>query len=158
MKFINFRNILIILLLFIGALPSYGQLIGRIVNDKQHPITNATILIEGTKLGTSSDSLGNFEIEQPTSDQMTLIVSAVGFQTAKKEITASEKESVIIQLLTDNLNLNEVVVSASRYGMERKKAPVIVNVLSPKLFNATQSVAMSETLNYQPGVRVENNC
>ena len=158
MKFINFRNSLIILLLFVGARPSYAQLAGRIVNDKQNPIANATILIEGTKLGTSSDSLGNFEIQKTAAQQMTLIVSAVGFQTGKKEVAVTAKDSVIVQLLTDNLNLNEVVVSASRYGMERKKAPVIVNVLSPKLFNATQSVAMSETLNYQPGVRVENNC
>src|SRR5690606_31952716 len=61
-------------------------------------------------------------------------------------------------LREDNLNLNEVVVSATRYGVDRKEAPVIVNVISPKIFNATQSVAMSETLNYQPGVRVETNC
>jgi len=158
MKLLNFRNFLIILLLCVGALPSYAQIVGQIVNDKQKPIANATIVIEGTKIGTSSDSLGHFEIQNAPSQQKTLIVSAVGFQTGKKQLLAAENESVIIQLLTDNLNLNEVVVSASRYGMERRKAPVIVNVLSPKLFNATQSVAMSETLNYQPGVRVENNC
>src|SRR5690606_22352916 len=58
----------------------------------------------------------------------------------------------------DNLNINEVVVSATRYGLDRREAPVVVNILGPKLFNATQSVAMSETLAYQPGVRVENNC
>src|SRR5690606_18508471 len=46
----------------------------------------------------------------------------------------------------------------ARYGMERKKAPVIVSVLTPKVCTAPQSVAMSETLNYQPGVRVEKNC
>lgn len=158
MKLLNFRNFLIILLLCVGALPSYAQIVGRIVNDKQKPIANATIVIEGTKIGTSSDSLGHFEIQNTPNHQTTLIVTAVGFQTGKKQLLATENESVIIQLLTDNLNLNEVVVSASRYGMERRKAPVIVNVLSPKLFNATQSVAMSETLNYQPGVRVENNC
>uniref|UniRef100_UPI0026ED2FAD TonB-dependent receptor plug domain-containing protein n=1 Tax=Mesonia mobilis TaxID=369791 RepID=UPI0026ED2FAD len=39
-----------------------------------------------------------------------------------------------------------------------KKTPVVVNVLSPKLFNATQSIAVAESLNYQPGVRVETNC
>src|SRR5690606_1245661 len=61
-------------------------------------------------------------------------------------------------MLTDNLSLNEVVVSATRYGVDRKKAPVIVNVISPKIFNATQSVSMSESLNFQPGVRVETNC
>src|SRR5690606_3335822 len=77
----------------------------------------------------------------------------------KTTLTSEQQiQPIHIRLLEDNLNLNEVVVSATRYGLDRREAPVVVNVLGPKLFNATQSVAMSETLAYQPGVRVENNC
>lgn len=63
-----------------------------------------------------------------------------------------------IHLSEDRLGLNEVVVIATRYGVSRKGAPVIVNVISQRIFNATQSIAMSESLNFQPGVRLETNC
>lgn len=152
------RSFLIIICLGLGFKASYSQISGRVITDKQEPIANATILLEGTKIGTSTDSLGYFELDNKNQGSKSISVRAVGFQNAKKAIQPGAHESLNIILYEDNLNLNEVVVSASRYGMERKKAPVIVNVLSPKLFTATQSVAMSETLNYQPGVRVENNC
>src|SRR5690606_11967530 len=157
MKLFLLRNFLIIICLGLGKQAVYAQISGRVINDKQQAIPNATILLDGTKVGTSTDSLGYFELDTKGQSSKSLSVRAVGYQNAKKQFNANESGLNIV-LHEDNLNLNEVVVSASRYGMERKKAPVIVNVLSPKLFTATQSVAMSETLNYQPGVRVENNC
>lgn len=159
MTFLYNKYILCLFLFWIGQQTIYAQIKGQVINDKKNPIANATVQIEGTQIGTSTDTLGNFEIDINGLKKVTLTVRAVGFQPLKKQILADQFDHFqTLSLHEDNLNLHEVVVSASRYGMERKKAPVIVNVLSPKLFNATQSVAMSETLNYQPGVRVENNC
>ena len=63
-----------------------------------------------------------------------------------------------IQMEEDALGLDQVVISATRNRIDLKNSPVIVNVLNSKLFNATQSVSVAETLNFQPGVRVETNC
>ena len=159
MKLHFIRVTLIIICLFMGGEFAMAQIQGHVVNDKKEPIANATVQLEGTKVGTSTDSLGYFNLDLHGQQAKNLSIRAVGYQPLRKGMQdINPQESLEIMLYEDNLNLNEVVVSASRYGMERKKAPVIVNVLSPKLFNATQSVAMSETLNYQPGVRVENNC
>ena len=159
MKLHFIRVTLIIICLFTGGEFAMAQIQGHVVNDKKEPIANATVQLEGTKVGTSTDSLGYFNLDLHGQQAKNLSIRAVGYQPLRKGMQdINPQESLEIMLYEDNLNLNEVVVSASRYGMERKKAPVIVNVLSPKLFNATQSVAMSETLNYQPGVRVENNC
>src|SRR5690606_3111313 len=160
MPFFTFRNFLNTLcLLILCTYVVKGQIQGRVINDKQLPIANATVSIKDHNLGTSTDEFGYFTLPDPGPDYGDLVVSAVGYQPHRTTLSdSSDLQSLQIILAEDNLNLNEIVVSASRYGMERKKAPVIVNVLSPKLFTATQSVAMSETLNYQPGVRVENNC
>jgi outer membrane receptor for ferrienterochelin and colicins len=61
-------------------------------------------------------------------------------------------------LIEDLFGLDEVVVSATRNRVNKKEAPIIVNTLGSKLINATQALAVSESLNYSPGVRVENNC
>ena len=58
----------------------------------------------------------------------------------------------------DLIGLNEVVVTANRNETNRQEAPVIVNVISPKIFQAANAVCLSEGLSYQPGLRVENNC
>lgn len=132
---------------------------GQVLNQKLEPIAQASISVEGSDRGTSTDNQGYFLLENLKEQTGTVAISAIGYQTQKKKLLAADwKQPQSFTLIADLLNLHEVVVSATRYGQSRKEAAVIVNVLSPKLFNATQSVAMSETLNYQPGVRLETNC
>ena len=58
----------------------------------------------------------------------------------------------------DALDLNEVVVSGTRYAYDRSEAPIVVDVIKPKLLQATQSISLADGLSYVPGVRVETNC
>ena len=150
------------LLAFIYILPlaifAQTTLKGKVTSPDGSPVLQATVLLEGTGKATSTDQEGSFTLSDIPRGKVTLTTRAVGYQTNKQALERLPDSTIHIVLLEDNLNLNEVVVSATRYGLNRREAPVVVNVLGPKLFNATQSVAMSETLNYQPGVRVENNC
>lgn len=150
--------IIALLYIFPVALSAQSSLQGKVTTLSGTPITQATVAIEGSGNAISTDENGEFTLAMPRSENATLVVRAIGYQTTRHALENSNNSPLHILLQEDNLNLNEVVVSATRYGLDRREAPVIVNVLSPKLFNATQSVAMSETLNYQPGVRVENNC
>jgi len=87
-------------------------------------------------------------------------VKAVGYRTHTVAINLQQDQRVAleIEVMEDLLNLEEVVVSGTRYQYDRGNAPVVVNVLDNKLLKATQSIALSEGLSYQPGVRVETNC
>lgn len=137
-----------------------GKISGLITDHRGEPIAGATITLERTATGTVTDEEGQFTLSQIPVGKYTMEIKAIGYQSIRKnlELTATKSLHVEETLHTDNLSMSEVVVSATRYGVSRKEAPVIVNVISPKIFNATQSVAMSETLNFQPGVRVETNC
>ncbi|WP_299128603.1 TonB-dependent receptor [uncultured Winogradskyella sp.] len=64
----------------------------------------------------------------------------------------------VLSMPLGEYQLDEVVVSATRNRVNKKEAPIIVNTLGEKLIKATQAIAVSESLNYSPGVRVENNC
>lgn len=149
--------ILTFLLLPILSFAQHKTVQGFVVDHTQTPIEHTSVIIEGTTLGTTTDDKGHFTLEIPSDNKAPLVFRAIGYLPTTHKLTNTDGK-LLIELKEDNLNISEVVVSATRYGVERRKAPVIVNVLSPKLFRATQSVAMSETLNYQPGVRVENNC
>ncbi|WP_282086369.1 TonB-dependent receptor [Aquimarina algiphila] len=138
-----------------------GSLKGSITsNNKQLPF--ATIEVFNTSFRTSSSSNGEgfYEVKNIPAGNFTVKVSLLGFQTSKEEVAIIPGESTIkkIELEEDRLNLDQIVISATRNRVNRKKAPVVVNVLNPQLLNATQSISLSDGLNYSPGVRVENNC
>ena len=74
------------------------------------------------------------------------------------EIVADRTAEVNFSLNEEALAVEEVVVSASRTETNRKFSPTIVSVASTKLFESTASSNLAETMNFQSGLRVENNC
>jgi len=136
-----------------------GMLTGK-VDDGEQPLPYTTVQLEGSEIATLTDESGLFVMENVPAGSLTLMVRQVGFQpvTYRVHLDQDERKNVKISLREDLLNLNEVVVSGTRYELSRKESPVVVNILSPRMLNATQSMALSEGLHYQPGVRVENNC
>ena len=56
------------------------------------------------------------------------------------------------------IGLDEVVVSANKNEVKRCDAPVVVNVIGARLFETVSSPDLAKSLNYQSGLRVENNC
>ncbi|WP_031426962.1 TonB-dependent receptor [Flavimarina sp. Hel_I_48] len=157
----KFRKLLFILTFSVfGGVFSQKQPIlkGQVVNSGQ-AVPFASIQISGSDQGVAADQEGNFELAL-SQEKFTLLIQAVGFKSLKKELNQKELGDGRLQfdLVEDLLGLEEVVISATRNRLSKKKAPVIVNVLAPKLFRATQSISLADGLNYQPGVRVETNC
>ncbi|NQZ79363.1 MAG: TonB-dependent receptor, partial [Ekhidna sp.] len=119
----------------------------------------ATVGLENTKYGAITDIEGNFKIENIPVGSYRLKVSSVGFRSHTQVIEVKSSKLEIDVLLTEDLlNLETVVVSGTRSEQDRTESPVVVGILNNKIFNATQSIAISDGLNFQPGVRVETNC
>ena len=54
--------------------------------------------------------------------------------------------------------LDQVVVTGSKSEQKRRNSPVLVGVLNNQLFNLVSARSLADGLNFQPGVRVENDC
>ena len=123
-------------------------------------IPYATVLIVGTDKGTMSNEAGQFQFKGLAEGTYVLRVSAVGYRTLEKKIVVGGEYMAVahFQLEEENFMVDEVVVSASRSEMSRRDAPVVVNVLSPILFETVNSTDLAKSLNFQSGLRVENNC
>ena len=119
-----------------------------------------TILLKGTNIGTATDETGHFFLKNLPEGKYTLRVQGVGYKSAEKEIVIvkGKTQEVNFEISEDAVLLDGAVVTANRNETDRREAPVIVNVLSPKVFENTNSVCLSQGLNFQPGLRVENNC
>lgn len=127
-------------------------------NDKSLSFINVTV--EGTTLGAYTDVSGYYHIHDVPTGEITLIASAIGYKTKQQTITISEGSSteVNFELNEDVLGLDEIVVSSERNKLNRSESALIVNSISSREFNASQSVNMGEAINFVTGLQLETNC
>jgi Ca-activated chloride channel homolog len=90
-------------------------LTGKVTDDKGMPVAGASVFIKGSNTGTATDSAGNFRLEVNGTER--LVISAVNFIT--QEIQVGNHNTLSVALLSSNVQLDEVVVTA--YGVQRKK-------------------------------------
>lgn len=131
-----------------------------IVKGTEESIPFATIMILGTNRGAVSNEEGQFEFRKLAAGKYTLRVQVMGYKTQEKTITVSAEATSVVhfQMEEESFMTDEVVVSANRNEVSRKAAPVVVNVMSAKLFETVNSTDLAKSLNFQSGLRVENNC
>lgn len=120
----------------------------------------ATVQIVGHSGGTVSDEKGQFVFRNLPAGKYTLRVQAMGYKPLEKIVTVGNAVTpdMYFSLEEESFMTDEVVVSANRNEVSRKMAPVVVNVMSTKLFETVNSTDLAKTLNFQSGLRVENNC
>jgi len=134
---------------------------GHVINksSKEH-IPYINVSIKGTTIGIATDATGHYFLRNLPVGKFSIVVSGVGYKSEEKEITLVLGKTIEVnfEMEEDQIQLESVVVSANRNEVNRKEAPTIVNIISPKLFENTNSVCLAQGLNFQPGLRVEANC
>ena len=136
-----------------------ANITGHVVSGGEH-IPYAGVFVKGTTIGTVTDETGHYKLVNLPVGEVTVVAKVVGYKSEERKITteADKTKEIKFALEEDVLNLEEVVVSADRSEQKRTKAPVIVNTISPEIFQTSQSVTLGEGLNFTPGLRLENNC
>ena len=134
---------------------------GHVIDAKtQEHLPYVSVTLKGTMVGIVTDATGHYFLKDLPIGEFTLTASYAGYKTAKKKvkIEAHKTLEVNFELEEEILSLNEVVVSATRNETRKQEAGIIVNVLSTKLFETVASANLAESVCFQPGLRVENNC
>ncbi len=90
---------------------------GQVKDPNGNPIAGASVLVQGTSVGTVTNEAGNFTINVPGNNRV-LIVSAVGMATQRVNIGA--ETNVEISLLASEQALQEVVVTG--YGTQQRRS------------------------------------
>ena len=119
-----------------------------------------TITLRGTTVGASTDATGHYFLKNLPEGNYIIVASAIGYKTVEKQLKLLKGKTIEVnfEMEEDAIMLDNVVVSANRNETKRRETPNIVNVLSSKLFETTNSVCLAQGLNFQPGLRVETNC
>lgn len=138
-----------------------ANIYGHVVDAKtgEH-VPYAIIHVKGTTIATTTDMTGHFFLKNLPEGTFTIEAKYMGYTTMSKMVTTKKNTSkeLNFNLSPSDLSLDEVVVSANRSETKRRMAPNLVNVINGKVFDITQSTCLAQGLNFQPGVRTEDNC
>lgn len=138
-----------------------ANIYGHVVDAKSgEHVPYAIIHVKGTTIATTTDMTGHFFLKNLPEGTFTIEAKYMGYTTMSKMVTTKKNTSkeLNFNLSPSDLSLDEVVVSANRSETKRRMAPNLVNVINDKVFDITQSTCLAQGLNFQPGVRTEDNC
>lgn len=134
---------------------------GHVIDKKtQEHITYINIALKGTTIGTMTDGTGHYSLKNLPAGKFTVVVAGVGYARAEKEVNIEPNKSITLnfEVEEESIVMDEVVVSSNRNEISRKEAATVVGVISPKMFEMTNSSNLAQGLNFQSGLRVESSC
>ena len=138
-----------------------ANVVGHVIDkSSDEHIPYATIRLVGTSYGTMTDATGHYFLKNIPEGKYVIEASYIGFLSQRYDVYIKDNKTVEVnfELKEDVMQLEQVVVTGNKGEVKRRNSSTLVNVLNAKTFDIVSACSLADGLNYQPGVRVENNC
>ena len=113
---------------------------GRITDGKGDPLQWATVLVEGTTYGTTTDENGNFKVNVPAGERVTVLYSFLGYKPIRKVYEINKNTTgVKIILHEDASQLDEVVVTGYQVLDKRSLTSAVSSVKAEDILRSDVS-------------------
>ncbi|MEM1055487.1 MAG: TonB-dependent receptor [Bacteroidota bacterium] len=149
---------LLLLSLLLAASASAQTLEGTVTSTGE-PVPFATVLVEGTARGTAADAEGRYRLGTEAGD-LTIVVSGVGYETVRREVTVPENETVRldVELEAATLDAGAVVVTGTLEQMAVRDSPVKVDVVPAAFLQTTPSANVMDAVERVNGLYQQIDC
>ncbi len=145
-------SILLGLLLAVGTANAQTSISGNVVDKNGQAVPFATIYLDETFEGTSTDVSGSFQIRPAAPGTYTLVVSAVSYQTNKQRIELQATPvTVTVTLAETEMELNPVTISAGAFEASAKAKATMLDPLDI-VMNAGAEGDIYKAIETLPGV------
>ena len=149
------RKLVSLLLMFVGLQYAAAQQLnvkGTVTDPSGEPVIGASVIVEGTKTGTSTDIDGNFTVSADAKGK--LRISYIGYET--QNVAVNGRTDIKVVLKENSAVLDEVVVIG--YGtMDKKELTSAISHVSEKDFLSVSSLDPSMMIQGKvPGVSITN--
>ncbi|WP_276132704.1 TonB-dependent receptor [Polluticoccus soli] len=112
--------------LSVTATNAQSVISGRVVDQKNVPVRNASIYLDNTIDGATSDSTGAFSFTTEEKGAQTLVASEVGHENAGLPITVNgDVKDIVLKMKEAPKKLDEVVVTAGSFEASDKGKTVL---------------------------------
>ena len=148
----KFTRICTSLLLFLAfTFTAFAQQVsGTVTDENSVPLPGATVVVQGTSVGVTTDFDGNYSIEASNGD--TLVFSFVGYATQSVAVGSSSTVNVTMQA---DSALDEVVVTALGLTRAKKSLGYAVTEVSSENINTIKNHNIANSLvGKVPGINI----
>ena len=144
----------VLFFLLIQAISQNRIITGKVTNEQGLAVPTASVVIKGSKSGTTTDENGNFSISVSQTAK-TLIISSLNF--INQDVNIVGKNAVMVSLSANTQNLNEVVITA--LGIAKDKRAVGYSTATVKgedLTKARETNVINSLAGRVSGVRINS--
>ncbi len=127
---------IIISCLFAFSAIAQNNISGTVTDETGTPVIAATVSIEGTTKGTSTDAVGKYTLTNVPAGEVVVVVTYIGYEEQRQAVTVGRTPITLDFRIGENAELlNEVVVVG--YGTQRKRDLVgsVVQIESDELLD-----------------------
>jgi iron complex outermembrane recepter protein len=158
-KRLSVRSLVLILSVLLFQLPLFAQLngsfviTGKITDEQGHPLDAVSVQILDSKFGASSDSTGSFKLVGNKAFPITIQFTAIGF-APKNFVVKSLNDKISVQLFSQSMIANEVVVTASRQSEKLLRSPVTIEKLDIRALKESPAPSFYDALGNLKGIQL----
>ncbi len=155
-----FKQVIISFGLFITvSLAVDAQSIKGKVMAEGNSLSYASIIVEGTTEGTTTNDVGNFILTELANGTYMVSAKFVGFQTQTKKVIISEGKDIIVNFdLKEDANLDEIVISGTLKPVLKSDAVVPVEIYTPTFLEKNPTANLFDALQMINGIQPQLNC
>jgi outer membrane receptor for ferrienterochelin and colicins len=136
--FLSIMKLLLILAFITSPIFLYAQQTRFSLSDSAtgEPVIGARITVQGETKGAVSNIDGKAEIHGLKQGTYTITITATGYQHAERSITIPTAQEILIQLVTEEVEGDEIIVEATRDNRTISSIPTRVEVLTEEIDEA----------------------
>jgi outer membrane receptor protein involved in Fe transport len=135
----------IVSLFFCGITYAQTSISGSVKDSKNQPVPGANVKVVGDSAGTVTDGEGNFSLSTTKKPPFDIEVSSVGYGSTTATVTAANQK-ITVSLSEKEMQLDEIVVSASRAPEKVRESPVTIERMTIKDVKKTASPSFYDGL------------
>lgn len=147
--------------LFVQAQSADTNLTGHVIDKEtgEH-LPFYIISIPSLRVGTTTDASGHYALRHLTPGEYEVEAAYTGYVTERKKVNLQPGKTLELnfEVVPDAMMLEQVVVTGTKSELKRRHSPALVSVVDDRIFRLVDACSLADGLNYQPGVRVENDC
>lgn len=128
--------------LLINTMAQNRTITGQVTDENGNAVVGASVLVKGTRIGTTTNFSGSFTLSVPATAK-TLQISSVNMATQEIPITNG---TVAVILKAGDVNLQEVVITGLGTATSKKKVAIAVESISAKDLPQVSQSSISQAL------------
>src|SRR5688572_29443803 len=112
-----FLTLSVLFFLLVTGFSQNRIITGKITDDQGSPLSNASVTVKNSSVGTTTGTDGSFRLSVPATAR-TLVFSSVGFEL--REVAIGNQREISVSLRVQDQSMEEVVIVA--YGQQKRES------------------------------------